>query len=120
MSAYKQVKISIDPKIAEAFKAACSASSVSMAAELTAFMSERTGILKTLTDKQIKRDSLDTRGKRRHQVKLIVDRLESIKSLEEDYQSNIPENLQAGQAYENAGQSIELLEQAIDSLIDAY
>jgi len=120
MPANKQLKITIDPKIAETFKAACVASGISMTAELSAFMSDRAGILNALTDKRLKHDSLDTRGKRRRQVNLIIDRLVSIKSFEESYRSRIPESLQSGQAYEDSDLSIEMLEQAIDSLHEAY
>ena len=117
---YKQLKVSLNPEIVSAFKNACAAAGVSMASEMSSFMSYRTGILKASADKEIKKNSLDARGKRRHQVKLIIDRLEAIKSYEEAYQNNIPDNLQSGQAFENSGQSIELLEQAIDLLLEAY
>ena len=120
MPTYRQVKVSIDTKIAEAFKSACEASGVSMASELAAFMSERAGILNADVEKQSKKESLDTRGKRRRQVNLIIERLKSIKDFEEAYQGRIPSNLQEGQAYEDSGQSIDSLDEAINQLNDAY
>jgi len=120
MPASKQVKVSIDPKVAIAFKAACVASDTSMAAELSAFMSDRARVLNESAEKRLKTDSLETRGKRRRQVSLIIARLVSIKEFEEAYQQRIPENLQESQAYENSSHSIDVLEEAINLLEDAY
>jgi hypothetical protein len=114
----KQVKVWVDPLLAEAFKAVCLASGVSMASELSTFMSWRTEILQHSLDKYLSRSK--SRGGRRKEVALIISRLEKICNDEEAYQSKIPENLQSGPAYEAAEQSLDSIEQAIELLREAY
>ena len=67
-------------------------------------------------------DSIDvsTRGKRRKAVSLIVDLLDNIQKAEQMYLDRFPHNLQAGDAYELSEFSVELVTEAIGSLIDAY
>ena len=115
---YKQVKVRADPEVAALFKAACSASGVSMASELTKFMAERTDAMKSANNKAI--DRITNRGGRRRETKLIVGRLEEIRDAEEAYMLAIPENLQNGPAYEAAENAVDLLEQAIGLLQEAF
>jgi hypothetical protein len=120
MASYTQIKISVEPKLAESFKSACVDAGVSMAAELSEFMASRTGKLTEIAVKQAKQASYDTRSKRRHHVGLIIHQLEAIKGYEEAYLDKIPENLQSAPAFDVAEQAIDSLEQAIDLLNDAY
>jgi len=116
----KQLKISVDPGLAEAFKAACLNAGVSMAAEITDFMAARTGALAELSTKTAKQVSYDTRRKRRKHVGTIIHSLETIRDYEDANRARIPDNFQTGQAYENSELSVDILEQAIDLLKDAY
>jgi hypothetical protein len=120
MSVVKQVKISVAPELAESFKTACVSAGVSMAAEISKFMADRSGVLSSIADKNTKKSNIDTRGNRRRQICLIVAQLEVIRDKEHAYMDKIPENLQNGQAYENAEQSVDALEQAIELLKEAY
>jgi len=120
MALLKQLKVSVDQDLAESFKLACNNAGISMAAELSALMAARLGVMPDLPEKADRFAGYDTRAKRRHHVGRIIAQLESIMGFEDDYMSRIPENLQSGPAYENAELSIDSLEQAIDLLNDAY
>ena len=120
MSELKQVKISIAPDLAESFKSACLGAGVSMAAEISKYMSDRIGALSGIAQKNANKSNIDTRGKRRRQISLIVIQLEAIRNKENAYMEKIPDNLQSGQAYENAAQSVDALDQAIELLKESY
>ena len=120
MALYRQLKVSVDQDLAESFKHVCYNAGVSMAAELSAFMAARAGVMSGLPDKADKLAGYDTRAKRRHHVGCIITQLESIMSYEDAYKARIPDNLQSGPAYENAELAVDSLEQAIDLLKDAY
>jgi len=114
---YKQIKISIKPEIAEAFKSTCEALNVSMASELSGFMANRSVGLATSRPKN---DLLMSRGGRRKLVGALIEQLEQIKEAEEGYRDAIPPNLQESIRYEDAEQSLLALEEAIDMLKEAY
>ena len=120
MAVYKQVKISVPIDLAESFKSACEMAGVSMAAELSKFMAEQIGGLSDLAAKLASKNSVETRAKRRRQLKIIISQLEIIRDKEDAYKEKIPENLQSGPAYEAAEETIETLDQAIDLLKEAY
>ena len=129
MALYKQLKISVEPALADAFKDYCMKAGVSMAAELSAFMADRVNISAVPTTRVVHQPckaeskesfSYDTRRKRRQHVGSIIQQLEAIKGYEGAYKDKIPENLQSGPAYEAAEQATDSLEQAIDLLKDAY
>jgi len=120
MTSHKQLKVSVESDLAESFKAACVDAGVSMAAELSRFMAARTGTMVQLSAKLAKQATYDTRAKRRRHVSQIIVQLEAIMACEDAYMSRIPDNLQSGEAYENAELAIDTLEQAIDLLKDAY
>lgn len=120
MTEFKQIKISVAPELAESFKSACLNAGVSMAAEISKFMSDRIGVLSSIAHKNANKSNIDTRGKRRRQISLIVIQLEAIMIKETAYLEKIPENLMASQAYENAEQSVDALEQAIELLKESY
>jgi antitoxin component of RelBE/YafQ-DinJ toxin-antitoxin module len=115
MASYAQVKVSVRPEIAEAFKAACGKAGMSMASEITRFMlAYPSAVTKSATVK------IGTRSERRKTVQMITAILKAIHAAEERYRDNIPENLQTGQAYENAGNAIERLDEAILALEEAF
>ena len=109
-----QVKISVMPELASAFKSACTASNVSMAEALSGFMAKYTNTV-------IKRKpEYTTRRQRRTAVRSITQQLEQIKAEEERYRDAIPENLQGSVVYETADQSVSFLDEAIELLISIY
>ena len=120
MATYKQLKVSVEPELAESFKNTCINTGISMAAELSAFMAARAEFTDRANAKVVKADGYETRAKRRRHVSQILLQLTNIRDFEDAYMSNIPENLQSGPAYADAEQAIESLEQAIDLLRDAY
>jgi hypothetical protein len=116
---YKQINISVDKKLAEAFKSLCEKEGVSVAGTLKSFMEERLALRK----EQPRVNSAagkPSRGRRRREVAKIIARLEKILADEECYSERIPENLHGGARAEAAAHSIAMLSEAIDSLVDAY
>ena len=63
---------------------------------------------------------ISTRPKRRRVVSLIIDELLHIRNEEKAYMERIPISLQEGDAYADADYSVEQLNDAIDTLMDAY
>ena len=107
---YTQVKVSVQPEIAEAFKKKCQAKGVSMASEIARFMS---GEIK-------KADTCSTRGRRRKALVSVIAQLEKICDAETQYWHKIPINLQSGDAYESAEQAANAMEEALGLLYGAY
>ena len=109
---YTQVKVSVDPQIAGAFKAACNVAGVSMAAELSRFMANYSNCL-------VKRKAVPdyaTRRRRRTAVRAMVEQLERIKASEEKCRDNTPENFQSSDVYDSYDDAISAIENAIDEL----
>ena len=109
-SHYTQVKVSVQPEIAEAFKRKCQAKGVSMASEISRFMS----------GENRKPDSCSTRQRRRKALVSIIVQLEEICDAEKRYWENIPINLQNGERYEAAEQAYVAMEEALSLLHQAY
>jgi len=107
-----QVKVSADPQVADAFRKACAASGISMAAELSRFMADySSGLVK-------RRAAPDytTRRRRRAAIVAIIKQLELMKAFEERVCKNMPENLQGSAAYDAAEEAASSLEDAIEAL----
>jgi hypothetical protein len=116
LAGYSQVKVSVKTEIAEPYKAACKKSGVSMASDLTEYMAKRSGKL----EQAARRRSACTRGRRRQRLFKLADELEAILAEESAYRDKIPENLTGGMAYEAAESTIELLEEALELLHNAF
>ena len=112
---YTQVKVSAPPEIAAAFKERCIADGVSMAGELTRFMSGDNN-----HSKKSSADPYATRQKRRKALNALTSQLEAIRSSEQQYLDNIPSNLQSSRVYEAAEQTIAALDEALGILSEAY
>ena len=112
-----QVKVSVIPEVAVAFKSACAANDVSMAAILSDFMSQYSGVAK---QKGNYAPNLSTRRQRRAAVQSIIRQLERVRENEGIYLDNIPENLRNGDAFETAEQCLATLEEVLDLLGSAY
>jgi hypothetical protein len=111
---YVQVKISVAPDVAAAFKAACAASNVSMAEKLSQLM---IGYGDTITKRK---PEYTTRRQRRASLKTISQQLEQIKAAEERYRDAIPENLQGSDVFDNADQCVSSLDEVIELIGSIY
>jgi hypothetical protein len=114
----KQLKILVDARLASAFKSACKESGTSMACELTGYMAGRIEQIPNIPQGRMLR--LTTRGGRRNALLRIISMLVAIRDAEEAYQENIPENLQGGAAYESAENAIDMMDEAIALLEEAF
>jgi len=116
-SHYTQVKISVDPATASAFKSACTASDVSMTSVLSKFMNQYS---QTVIEKKGYSLDLSTRRQRRAAIRSLIYQLLRVRDGEEHYRDNIPENLQGSEVFERADQCACLLNEAIELLESAY
>jgi hypothetical protein len=113
-SGYAQVKISVSPGLARAFKDLCNANGASVAGELSRFMAKQAGFPGS------PRTPLGTRRQRRSELRKIIVRLSAVIENERAYMDNIPENLQESSIFEIAAQSVESLEEALEILDSVY
>ena len=109
---YAQVKVSVDPLIANAFKESCNAAGVSMAAELSKFMADYSNSLV----KHKAAPDYTTRRRRSVAVRSIVDQLDRIKAAEEKCRDNTPENFHSSDVYESYDDAISAIENAIENI----
>ena len=107
-----QVKVSVDPEIASAFKTACIGSGTSMAVVLTQCMEDYAAHRK----KPKAAPDYSTRRRRRAAIKGVIDNLEQMKAWEEQVYENMPENLQGSAAHDAAAEAVSSLEEAIEAL----
>jgi pyruvate/oxaloacetate carboxyltransferase len=114
---YAQIKVSVRPEIATAFKSACEVAGVSMAGTLSSFMA---GYASAPSKKTAMQVLTKTRRQRRNAVKSLLACLAQIRDSEESYRDNIPENLQGGSAYDTADECASILSEAIELLESAY
>ncbi len=114
---YTQVKVSVPHELAKAFKDKCRENGVSMAAEISNFMRDKTGSQRANI---LLADAYETRPKRRKAVLPLIEQLEYILEAEQQYMDNIPDNLRASERYEAAELTVSCLEDAVNSLSEAY
>lgn len=113
----RQMKVTIDAELAEAFKAACASEGVSMASQISYLM-------RTMTDSSpavaYRRPSLATRRQRRRAARLCAEEVERIRDAEDAYRDRIPENLTGGEACCAAEDAADALDQAAELLRGAF
>ena len=115
---YSQLKVSVPPELAAAFKAKCLREGVSMASEITRFMIAKTsGGNRALAPSSL---PYETRQKRRKAVSKMILALECILASEQGYLDRIPANLQASSLYDAAVETVDVLADALDKLSEAY
>ena len=112
-----QVKVSVKPEVAYAFKTVCKANDISMAAVLSDFMVQYS---KAAVQKSGYAPNLSSRRQRRGAIQAIIHQLERIRENEELYRDNIPANLQSGTAFELADQAVSTLDETLDLLAAVY
>ena len=115
---YRQLNLSLDPKIVEVFNAACNEVGVSMASVLSQYMAQYSSM--TVSKDPDTAAPLSTRRKRRKILDNIIGQLEALLNAEEQAQSNIPENLVGSSNYEAYNEIIEQLDEAIGLLETVY
>ena len=106
-----QIKFTIESNIVSKFKIKCKSEGVSMTSVIRQYM---------LTGKPAKNNKLktDTRPQRKKAVLSIIDMLNDIMQMEQQYRDNIPEQFQS--RYEISDQTCEQISQAIICLEDAF
>jgi len=109
-----QVKVSVDQEIASAFKRACAASNVSMAAELSRFMADYAN--GSVKPQRKAAPNYSERRYRRATLKSFIKEMELIKACEELVLENTPDNLRCSTGYEATEEAIASIEEAIDAL----
>jgi len=114
---YVQLKVSVSPQIATAFKAKCDENGVSMAGVLSQYMAIYSG---TAAKSSLPFIKTKTRPDRRESVKTLSAKLEQIRDAEEAYRDNIPANLQSSPNFDAADDTVAALTDALDLLDDAY
>jgi len=112
---YTQIKVSVDPDIASAFKNACFSQNLSLASVLSQFMAKFAGVKTSGYN-----PDLSTKRQRRAVVSSIICQLKRVLNNEVIYQSNIPENLQGSSVFERAEECISSLSEALELLDSAY
>jgi hypothetical protein len=114
---YTQIKVSIKPDLAAAFKSACIASDTSMARILSQFMKQFSN---TASCKGGYSPDLASRRQRRAALRSLIQQLERIMVGEERYRDNIPDNLQGSASFDRADQCVSVLQEALELLESAY
>jgi hypothetical protein len=114
---YTQVKVSVCPDIALAFKNACACANQTMVAVLSQFMGQ---YAKTVTVKNGYAPDLSSRRQRRAAVRSVIHQLERVRDGEENYRENIPDNLQGSSVFDKAEQCVAILDEALELLESAY
>ena len=118
---YRQVKVSVEPEIAAAFKAACESAGASMASVLSQFMAKYASIgAGQRGRKPGAADQVSTKSKRRKLVEAMTRQMELVRDAQEASMENIPENLRGAGAYDAAQESVDLMEEVIGLLEDIY
>jgi hypothetical protein len=113
---YTQIKVSVKPELAAAFKGICASARASMAYTLSVLMAqychERTTAKKP--------PDYSTRRLRRAAIMRMTQQLQIIINAEAQYRDNIPENLQQSSVAERADETISALDEALELLSSAY
>ena len=114
---YVQMKISIAPGIAAAFKAKCAASGVSVTSELTRLMGGKSA------NRRIQKPNADmyrTRRLRRSSLEVLIEHIEAMRDAEQYYLDAMPDNLGTSPMHDAAEEIVSALDDALDSLYGAF
>ena len=108
-----QVKAYVKPEAAAAFKEKCMKENVSVSCRINGFICGE-------TERDPPIDAVATRRQRRKAVDILTAKLYAVMSAEMAYQDNIPENLRNSSVYDVSCRTVEVLEEALDLLNEAY
>ena len=110
----RQLKITVDPDLADSFKSACESLHTSMAATLSSFMADFSLVKPSHLPASL--PDYSNKKHRRAAIKTISKQLILIREAEMVYRSNIPANLSGSVHAENAEQFVDLIDEVIDLL----
>lgn len=111
---YTQVKVWAPRDVTAAFKTKCIAEGVSMAGEIIGFMRDKIDApAKPPVD-------VSSRRKRRKAIKTLIPMIAGILEAEQLYIDRAPENLCGSRFYEAAEETVSALEEALETLKEAY
>jgi hypothetical protein len=113
---YVQIKVSVNPETAKAFKAVCAAVGTSMASEIGAFMDEFAHPAQCA----VPHTKMKTLGDRRRTMNTIISLLNGMRDTEKGSLDRWPINLQGTDNYEMAEERFDKLSDAIDAVEDIY
>jgi len=121
-SHYVQIKVSVYPEVADAFKAACAAAGGSMAGVLSRYMAEYSAAPKSqnANTKAATVDLVSTKKKRGNTVRGLVQTLALVRDAEEQAMENTPENLRGAGNYEASEERVCSMDEALDILENLY
>ena len=117
---YTNVTVAMNPELAAKLKEACRERQVSVTSVITELVAEHLDSGTPPPKEKQQKSPPDNRGRRRKNLHKHITAIEAICRGEEEYLSNIPENLQGSIRYENAENSVEHLLAAIDELKEVY
>ena len=115
---YRQINIAVRPELADAFKAACEQAQTPMREALISLMSQYCAAPPVIIEQKDK--GYISRGNRRKATAAIIEQLKMIRQAEESYMKNIPTNLRNSSRYESAEQTVDVLDETIAMLDDAF
>jgi hypothetical protein len=115
---YTQVKVSVAPEVASAFKAACEVAGVSMASELSQLMVNYSAI--QATKQKAVTDFVSTRKKRLRKIRDIIRDLKQIRDAQEYANDNVPDNFRDTENFEASEETVAMLDDVIETLEGIY
>jgi CTP synthase (UTP-ammonia lyase) len=117
---YAQLKVALPIELIASFKTKCMADGVSMASEISRFINVKIGDDTIAIHPASTATPYDTRKKRRRAVQKIISQLNVISVAEQRSMQNIPENLQNSNIYETSEETVNILDEVLDKLSEAY
>jgi hypothetical protein len=112
-SRHTQIKITVNPEIADSFKKLCLAEGVSITKKLTSYMRNDYPVKPPI-------GPYTTRQKRRKAVDLLIRECEAIMRAEQCYVDRMPENLESSAMHDAAEHTVDSLAEALELLRDAF
>lgn len=114
---YSQVKISIKPETAAAFKSACIAADDTMAGVLSRYMLTYAGQTHDAPGPVL---NVKTLKDRRKTAVMVCDIVTALLNAEEKFINNAPESLISSTRYEMAEERVSILQDVLDAIEEAY
>jgi hypothetical protein len=110
----------MNPELAAKLRKICGENDISVSSVITELVAGYLGTETPSIKEKPQKKVPDNRGRRRRELWKHIVAIERICEGEETYLNNIPENLQNSIRYENAENSVEHLQLAIDELKEVY
>jgi hypothetical protein len=117
---YTNITAAMNPELASKLKTKCEENCVSVTSVITGLVAGYLGIEIPTPKEKPQKKAPDNRGRRSRELWKHIAAIEEICSGEERYLESIPENLRGSIRYENAENSVEHMQSAIDELREAY